>query len=214
MYIGCDSTSAFRGKGKEKPWQTLKGNLEFVKTFSELGRSATMSDDMVISLNKFVCLMYGDKAAASVDECRYNLFKSGKCSDDTLPPNGDSLLQHIQRANLQATAWNRCLSPQQQLPPAVGNGWKMEEGQLEIVWVTRASAPGSLIEFVRCQCKTGCHTQRCSCLKAGLRCTDYCGCSNCQNGQHDETSQESDEESDASVCPDDDLDSDGEFIED
>lgn len=210
--IGCDSTSAFHGKGKGKPWKILQEHLKFVESFSQLGRSFIISEDLVISLNSFVCLLYGDKISTNVDDCRYILFKSGKCSDDALPPNCDSLLKHIERANLQAAAWNRCLSPQLQLPPAPGNGWRLSDGQLEIIWMTRPSAPDSLLEYVQCKCKTGCKTQRCSCLKAGLRCTDFCGCADCQNGQPEESDEE--KLSDSSYSSDWDQDSDGDCFED
>ena len=124
--------------------------------------------DLVISLNAFVCLLYSDKSSKTADECRYTLFKAEKCSDETLPPNCDSLQQHIKRVNLQAAAWNRCLSPQLQLSPPVSNGWKLTDGQLEILWMTCFSAPDSLRKYIDCKCKTGCGTQCCSCLKAAL----------------------------------------------
>ena len=54
-----------------------------------------------------------------------------------LPPNCDSLLKQIERANLQASTWNRYLSPQLYLPTAVENEWRLSDGQLEVVWTTR-----------------------------------------------------------------------------
>ena len=96
-------------------------------------------------------------------------------------PNRDSLLKHIERVNQQPLAWNQCLSCELQLPPPAGNGWKLSDGQLEIVWSTIPSAPDSHIEYIHCKCKTGCGTKRCSCLKAGLGCTALCGCENCKN---------------------------------
>ncbi len=161
-------------------------NPRFVEIFSQLGGSAEVSEELLVSLGTFVCLLYGDQTSTCVDECRYQLFKSGKCSDDALPPDSDSLRQHIERANFQALAWNRCLLARLQLPPAAGNGWKLTDGQLEIVWKTRPSAPESLLEYVNCKCQTGCKTKRCSCLKSGLQCTDLCRCKDCHNGKDEE----------------------------
>ena len=155
----------------------------FVETFCNFGRSSIIPENLVTSLNTFVCFLYGDKASTNVDDCRYNLFKSGKSSDDALPPNRDSLVKHIERVNQQAFARNNCLSSMLQLPPPAGNGWRLSDGQLEIVWSTLPSAPDSLIECIDCKCKTGCRTKRCACLKAGLGCTPLCGCEDCQNGQ-------------------------------
>ena len=197
---GCDSTSAFYGKGKERPWKTLQSHQEFRQTFSHLGNLERVSEELINSLNKFVCLLYNDEVSTNVDECRYNLFKSGKCSDETLPPNFDSLLKHMERANFQATIWNRCLSPNLNVSLPQNNGWLLSDGQLEIAWMTKPAAPDSLIEFVQCKCKTGCQTMRCSCLKSGLKCTDFCQCVNCQNGKEKVSSDESDDDELSDNC--------------
>ena len=36
-------------------------------------------------------------------------------------------------------------------------------------------APKALLKVVQCNCKMGCDTMRCSCLKAGLDCSTGCG---------------------------------------
>ena len=192
--IGCDSTSACYGKGKERPWKILQRHQGFTETFSLLGNVERVTKEFINSLNKFVCLLYNDKVSTDDDECRYNLFKTGKCSDETLPPNFESLLKHIGRANFQATVWNQCLSSNLNVPLPENNGWLVSEGQLEISWMTKPATPDSLIEFVQCKCKTGCETMRCSCLKSGLRCTDFCQCVNCQNGKENANLDDSDDD--------------------
>ncbi len=119
--------SFFYGKGKKMTWDTLKCNRGYVETFKTLG-------ELVEQFNRFVCLMYGNKILENVNECRFALFKLGKCSDDLLLPTSDSLLQHIRRANYQTAIWLRCLDAQMEIPPPNGNGWHSHEGQLEIVW--------------------------------------------------------------------------------
>ena len=113
----------------------------------------------------------------------------------------------------KALAWNRCLSAQLQLPPAAGNGWKLTDGQLELVWMTRPSAPESILEHVSCKCQTRCKTKRCSCLKSDLRCTDLCGCKECNNGQDEEHNLEETDE--LFSCFDEcDPDNDGDILDD
>ena len=56
--------------------------------------------------------------------------------------------------------------------------------KLQILWMTRPSALESLLDIVQCKCRTGCKTQRCSCLHSGLKCTAVCSCSECQNNLH------------------------------
>ena len=154
---------------------------EFVEWFAMLGKDFPPSNELVNKLNKFTCLLYADNVSKTVDDCRYALFKSGKCSDDVLPPTCDSLVQHIYRANFQAASWYQCLSAEVNVPSPVGNGWALDDEELKITWMIRPPAPQSLIECVECKCKTGCSTMRCSCKKADLKCTDLCSCCDCQN---------------------------------
>ena len=176
-----------------------------------LGRDFPPGEELINGLNKFTCQLYGGKESTTVDNCRYTLFSSGKCSDDVLPPTCDSLVQHILRANFQTSSWCQCLSAEVIVPPPVDNGWNLANGELTIVWMTRPSAPQSLLECVECRCKTGCKSMRCSCRKADLKCTDLCGCSDCQNcvaaNTEDEVSDAEDEREVESglECSDDDL---------
>ena len=182
IFLGSDTTSSFYGKGKVKAWRTLCENPQFANTFSMLGNSFPPSQILVNQLNKFVCLLYGDKKSATSNECRYALFKAGKYSDDVLPPNCDCLYKHIERVNYQTAVWNGSLSAQMNLPTPAGNGWVLSNDDLEIEWMTRPPAADSLLACVNCSCKTGCQTMRCSCMKATLRCSDFCSCSdNCVN---------------------------------
>ena len=59
------------------------------------------------------------------------------------------------------------------IPSSVGNGWIMDS-EYKILWMTLLAAPDSLPEIVKCTCKSGCKTQRCSCTKAQLKCSDLC----------------------------------------
>ena len=167
---GCDSTSAFYGKGKERSWKILQKHQEFRQTFSQLGSLERVPQDLINSLNTFVCLLYNNEVSThEMMNADTILFKSGKCSDETLPPNFDSLQKHIERANFQAYIWNRCLSANLDLPLSENNGWLVSNDQLQISWMTKPDAPDSLLELVQCKCKTGCETMQCSCLKSGLK---------------------------------------------
>ena len=179
--LGSDCTSSFYGKGKKKAWKTLTSCPQFIESFSLLGQTFPPSDRLISELSRFVCLLYGDAASVDVNICGYNLFKLGKCSDDLLPPTYDSLVKHIERVSYQSAIWSRCLLPNPIIPSPIGNGWRLSNGELEVVWMTRPPAPDSLLDCVNCKCKTGCQTQRCSCNKANLNCTELCSCCDCCN---------------------------------
>ena len=54
-------------------------------------------------------------------------------------------------------------------------GWKAVEGKLLPVQCDMDVAPKALLKEVRCNCKMGYDTLRCSCRKAGLDCSTGCG---------------------------------------
>ena len=79
------------------------------------------------------------------------------------------------------------------IPPSSENGWQIIEGQLRVVWMTIPPVPDSLLE-IHCGCKTGCNSQRCSCYKSTLKCTDVCRCSGCTNADVDVEDESEEEE--------------------
>ena len=206
LLLGSDCTSSFYRKGKAKAWKTLKSHSKFAETFSSLGANFPPCDKLVIALNEFTCLWYGDTKSKNADECQYTLFKARKCSDDVLPPTCDGLLKHIERANYQTAVWSRCLTAHMNVPSPIGNGWKLADGEIEIEWMTRPPAPESLLEYTDCKCKTGCLTNRCSCKKASLKCTELCSCAGCNeasDGSDEDEEEQSDKESDSEVSDED-----------
>ena len=43
-------------------------------------------------------------------------------------------------------------------------------------------APEQVLNTVRCNCKAACKTKRCSCVKGGLSCSQFCSCfETCEN---------------------------------
>ena len=130
----------------------------------------------------FVCHLYGHEGWSDVNSVRYEMFKGGKYDEELLPPNQDSLDNHIRRANYQCYIWRHAVQPILCLPDFCNHGWKLdEEGNVTINWMSFAPAPDSVLEFVNCQCKKGCENNRCSCAKAATKCSDLCKCIGCKN---------------------------------
>lgn len=155
------------------------------------------TEELREALSRYVCALYGHKCD-SVNEARYIMFRLGSFSDESLPPTQDCLTKHILRANYQSFLWKRCLDAVILPPSPVGNGWILSEGKLAIDWMASKIAPDQLLEHINCGCKKGCSTQRCSCVKAGLPCTDLCKCIDCVNSasEGDEMLEENFEETD------------------
>ena len=147
-----------------------------------MGREIAPSAELKSGLYSFVCHLYGFEECSDVNAVRYQAFKSGKYDEELLPPNQDSLDQHISRANYQCYIWRHAVQPVLNLPSFCEYGWEVDDvGNVLVKWMTIAPAPESLLEFVNCKCQKGCETKRCSCVKAELKCSDLCKCVGCRN---------------------------------
>ena len=95
---------------------------------------------------------------------------------EDLPPTSDSLCQHVKRANYQAFIWNRALAPLQEIPSPEGKGWKLDNGDLVPVLMTKSPAPSGITELTRCRCTTSGCTRNCSCNSSNPACTEASLC--------------------------------------
>lgn len=181
-FLGCDSVSAFHGKGKTSVWKIAKKSEEYAATFRDMGTTISPSTEIQTKLCRFVCHLYGFEDCDEVNDVRYQLFKKGKCDEELLPPNHDSLEQHIKRANYQCYIWRHAEQAQMNLPCFSQYGWRLDnDGNVLCHWMNLPPAPDSVLEFVSCKCTKGCLNNRCSCVKATLPCTDLCKCNGCKN---------------------------------
>ncbi|MES9881199.1 MAG: hypothetical protein ABW185_10000 [Sedimenticola sp.] len=162
---GCDSTSAFSGKGKKKWLTVVSKNAEIIEGISELGlHPVDISDKALLASVNLISLMYTAKTMDSLDDVRYELFsKKGYCSEK-LPPTMDAARLHIKRANYQSFIWNSATEPYQQLPSPLDAGWCHDENGHTIPdAMSQPAAPEALLDFVKCGCGTDCSSRRCGC---------------------------------------------------
>ena len=104
-YTGCDTVSAFAGKGKTNALRLLISNKNTQDMFLELGQEWDLSQELMNKLQAFTCLLYALKVfTTKVNELRYQLFcaKKGEIESHQLPPCEDCLTKYAQRANYQA----------------------------------------------------------------------------------------------------------------
>ncbi len=181
-FTGCDTVSALYGVGKVKAIKTLLSNEDHCATMSRLGTAFQLPADLYEATEAFTCALYDVKDCRDVNYARSQLFKSGKCTDRSLPPNRDALHNHTQRANYQAAIYRRSLKSQPDVPPPMAHGWKIEGDFFRIDWMTLPPAPVGILELVYCSCKkTQCVKGRCTCKLSELPCTDMCLCVDCEN---------------------------------
>ena len=101
--------------------------------------------------------------------------------EDQLPTSWESLWRHWLRSCWVGDMWRQAANNQYQLLDISQFGWKISNGELEIVNITYKKYKRVRVLSRRCSCKTGCTTRRCSCLKEGVKCGKSCRCNNCQN---------------------------------
>lgn len=176
-FTGCDSISAFAGKGKARGLELLLQKKKYVELFKQFGEAWTFPDNKMECIEEFVCDLYGQSKCKSVNELRYSMYcaKNGKISSELLPPCLNALQQHTYRACYQAKIWRCALDNMVDVPDAEdGYGWKLVDGELRINWITCLPAPEMCIELSYCTCKKECIVGKCVCLDNNLPCTDMC----------------------------------------
>ena len=87
-FTGCDSASAFVGKGKKRAFSIIKSNKEMGTTFKHFGNSFEVSAETKFSCEKFVYLLYGGKSDGDVNFLHYSLFCTKICRHNNLLQQG------------------------------------------------------------------------------------------------------------------------------
>lgn len=71
-FTGCDTVSAFFGKGKVAALKIVRRSKSFQNLFQDIGMSWELSDDLLTELQEFTCMMYASNPGTSdVNELRY-----------------------------------------------------------------------------------------------------------------------------------------------
>ena len=123
-FTGCDSTSAFSGRGKKAAFKMLLAGK--VDAMQLLGQDFEVSDELVVLCEQFVACLYNkpDAYVDEINELRYQLFCANPSKSSSLPPTKDALYWHIQRANYQAALLRRALSADP-FPSPDGHWWQV-----------------------------------------------------------------------------------------
>lgn len=201
-FTGCDTVSAFAGRGKMTTLKQVKTNKTYQDAFQELGRSWEVSSELFEKLQEITCHMYLPSTHTNnVNKLRYELFcaRRGEVESSQLPPCKDCLFMHALRANYQAAIWRRSLESQPFVANPTDYGWmRDEDGKLVVNWMRGVPAPDAVIQLLSCKCVRSCKLPQCTCLSNGLKCTDMCRLQTCQNKASEEESvaQQSDSDSD------------------
>ena len=180
-FTGCDTVSAFAGRGKKSAWDAWLAFSEVTTAFVHLSAEPQDTDFHMPLLERFTVVLYDRTSSKiTVNECRKQLFsKKGRHMQD-IPPSRAALLQHVKRAAYQSGyCWHTALQSQQNLPCPSNWGWVKSEGieaAWQPLWTTLPDVANCCPQLLKCGCKKGCDKRRCKCAKAQLPCTALCSC--------------------------------------
>lgn len=185
-FTGADNTGRFSRVGKTTWFKIfLKADGDAIRALQMLSENIEVTEDLISTLASFVCAAYCPKSLQiqTIPEMRWYLFCKHMAESEKLPPTTGALKQHILRVRIQARVWGQASRAQQEFLDPLQNGFfKDANGQLKPRTTDVLPAPKSIVEMVRCECKTDCSSQRCSCKSENLPCTDICLCSTqCEN---------------------------------
>ena len=102
-FTGCDTVSAFSGRGKVSALNLMAKESRYIELFKSIGEAWDVSPEISSGVEEFVCKLYGYQID-DVNLLRYKLYcsKKGIIDCEKLPPCKSSLDQHLLRANYQS----------------------------------------------------------------------------------------------------------------
>ena len=116
---GCDTVSAFSGRGKKTAWNTWEVFPEVTEAFEDLN----MSEATMALLEPFVVLLYDSTSdIMNVNDARKQCSTQKSRSLENLPPSQEALKQHIKRACFSLTAGTKHYFPIQCFPQVQQTG--------------------------------------------------------------------------------------------
>ena len=74
---GCDTVSAFAGKGISKVFEMLMKNDKYVRAFMNIGISWNVSSELFSVIEEFFCDVYGKKTK-NVNLLRYEMYRKDR----------------------------------------------------------------------------------------------------------------------------------------
>ena len=168
-FTGSDYTPSFKDKGKIRPFKIMRSNQSYMQAFKDLGSSEVIHADTLISLEKFVCQVYGDKKCDSINELRHkklvskdrkkkkspvsseqqapeknlvDLYKKMKRSNPAaLPPCYATFEQQAFRSNLVTNMWRQAPNTKLIMWDKTKHGYTILNGRCAVHWFNGDEVP-------------------------------------------------------------------------
>ena len=194
-FLGCDTTSHLMGFNKGKSLTKCQESADFRAMAHVFSIPDKERNEIVETGHKLLFSLYSSHDECDLDELRYSVFSkkalsgSSAVEPKSIPPTKAATEQHSLRVYHQTQTWMLL-----DLDPCKW-GWNIISRNntkiLAPVMTTNSIAPDYLMCTIRCSCKSGCRSGRCSCKKNGISCT--LACVNCKSICSNKTDTEDDE---------------------
>lgn len=119
-----------------------------------------------------------------------------------LPPTNEALILNIKRAHYVAFMLQHCITGCPPVLDPCDYGWEKRENGESITptMLPRGVdvAPEQVLKMTRCNCSSSqCKSRKCACVKADVKCSEFCGCKNCENTTDLHSNEDSDDDEDS-----------------
>ena len=127
-FTGCDTVSAFGGRGKKTAWDTWNVYPEVTEAFEELTKMhGNLTEKAQSQIERFVILMYDRTSdVLEINKARKELFTKKSRSLENLPPTQAAVKEHTKRASLQGQSRIKATELDQPLPNPGDFGWSKD----------------------------------------------------------------------------------------
>jgi len=122
---GCDTSSFLHGVGKVEVVKNVFRDYQQLQNLQHFGETISTSEEMFENVSKFIQMTcYSGTVNESLVETRVRIYKKMKVKSSlTLPPDPQSMKQHILRAQFQLFEWLRFDEKLQEERSFENSGW-------------------------------------------------------------------------------------------
>ena len=115
----------------------------------------------------------------TLQSLRWYMFTKMQCESKKLPPTPSALEFAKKWSHFITHVWKKSNVASPKYLPVEDYGWKYnpDSKTFDAVMTDKFPTPEAIIELSICKCKSGCKSQRCTCRRNNLVCTDIRMCS-------------------------------------
>ena len=196
---GCAAVPVMFGIGKIKSQKVVK-KVPLI----HIGEVNAELEEVIDEGKRFVAKCYCQVETSSSKNRRTIWINKNDGAEKTakppalqsLPSTDKSLEINIKRVHYVAIMWKNCITGTPPELDPVEYGWEKDGESLRPIMLPDGTdvAPEKVLQMTRCKCSSSqCKTNRCSCVKTGTNCSEFCRCQDCENQKDLEKSESEDE---------------------